>query len=250
MNPHKRLNQPIGQRLSFDNFNKLYRVKRVEGDNWILPCSAFMRFKNARVVLPQRGTDKKYLFKELVEFFENNNYLIEFSKLIEGDELIARNKIAEKLLPEKEIEFRQLQDKINKALLELAAINEAKKAADAYITHKVNDKLNKQTGFVDEWEIKARVGKLPDRLCGIYFLFEGHEIVYVGQSVNIINRVYTHIYERDKHKVKIFDRFTYILYPEKELFYREAEYIKSLSPKYNFTKFNIKGHVPQFETVQ
>lgn len=62
---------------------------------------------------------------------------------------------------------------------------------------------------------------------GIYFLFDGDEIVYIGQSENIYKRVGTHLSD------KIFDSWNYIEYPDENLDELEAEYILKYKPKYN-----------------
>ena len=66
-------------------------------------------------------------------------------------------------------------------------------------------------------------------LCGIYFLFDGDEIVYIGQSVNILARVGVHFFDKNKQ----FNSFAYIEYPLGTLAELEAEYILIFVPKYN-----------------
>lgn len=67
----------------------------------------------------------------------------------------------------------------------------------------------------------------PKWVTGIYFLFDGDEIVYVGQSVDIMTRVGAHL--RDK----VFDSFNYIECDLCDLNNLEATYILELKPKYN-----------------
>lgn len=69
----------------------------------------------------------------------------------------------------------------------------------------------------------------PKWVTGIYFLFDGDEIVYVGQSVDIMTRIGAHL--RDK----IFDSFNYIECGLRDLNNLEATYILELKPKYNTT---------------
>jgi len=80
---------------------------------------------------------------------------------------------------------------------------------------------------------------LPAKLRGIYFLFDAGRLVYVGQSVDIIERVYKH--KRDKS----FDRFSYTLMSKKEvptkfMVEMEAMLIQYFAPKYNIAN-NIKA---------
>jgi prophage regulatory protein len=64
-------------------------------------------------------------------------------------------------------------------------------------------------------------------LCGIYFLFSGNEIVYIGQSINVFSSIAQH------QNIKDFDAFTYIEIPQSELDAFEAEYISQYKPKLN-----------------
>jgi hypothetical protein len=63
---------------------------------------------------------------------------------------------------------------------------------------------------------------------GIYFLFDGKDIVYVGQSVNMNYRVGQHVVS-DKE----FDSWNYVEIKAECLDEYEAEYIMHLQPKYN-----------------
>ena len=67
---------------------------------------------------------------------------------------------------------------------------------------------------------------------GIYFLVSENEIVYVGQSIDIGQRVRSH---RNDIK-KVFDEVRFIECKEEELLEKECEFISVLNPKYNKTK--------------
>ena len=69
------------------------------------------------------------------------------------------------------------------------------------------------------------------RIKGIYFLISKNEIVYVGQSCEILSRVETH----RKQNKKIFDSFSYFEYDFDNLDNIEAYFIFKLKPKYNVT---------------
>lgn len=83
-------------------------------------------------------------------------------------------------------------------------------------------------GLVD---ILARAHPRDRRVPGIYFLIDGQEIVYVGQSMNLPLRIDQH--RRESRKT--FDRFTVYPCPEKLLDKLERHYIHVFRPKYNAT---------------
>jgi hypothetical protein len=61
----------------------------------------------------------------------------------------------------------------------------------------------------------------------IYFLFAGSSITYIGQSLNIFNRLGQHI------KDKVFDGIAIIEVPRKDLEILELFYISKHTPHYN-----------------
>lgn len=61
---------------------------------------------------------------------------------------------------------------------------------------------------------------------GVYFLLQGNEVVYVGQSVNIYARI-------GAHHIKNFDRFAYVLCSADMLDRLESLYIHCLRPRLN-----------------
>jgi hypothetical protein len=73
------------------------------------------------------------------------------------------------------------------------------------------------------------------RCPGVYFLCDGDEVVYVGQSVSVPARVMGHIQESRRPAGKTFDptRIFYLPVPEGELRRVESEFIGRLQPKYN-----------------
>ena len=78
------------------------------------------------------------------------------------------------------------------------------------------------------------------RLSCIYFLCDGNEVVYVGQSRSVVQRIMTHI----KEGVKEFDEHRiYILpTPPAALNQSEDHYIRILQPKYNSTIGRNSNH--------
>lgn len=64
---------------------------------------------------------------------------------------------------------------------------------------------------------------------GVYFLFDGDELVYIGTTDNLYRRIGQHIAEGNK----AFNRFE--LYPTKDRIKLEGFLIRTLKPKYNLS---------------
>lgn len=62
---------------------------------------------------------------------------------------------------------------------------------------------------------------------GVYFLYDGDELVYIGTSDNLYRRIGQHIADGKK----VFDRFE--LYPTTDRLRLEGFLIQTLKPKYN-----------------
>ena len=65
---------------------------------------------------------------------------------------------------------------------------------------------------------------------GVYFLCHEGEVVYVGQSGNLLSRVGQHFGD------KTFSSVFFVRIPKSDLDYVEGNFIKLLKPKYNHTK--------------
>ena len=65
---------------------------------------------------------------------------------------------------------------------------------------------------------------------GVYFLCSKGEVVYVGQSVNVPNRIGQHFGN------KTFDMAFFMRLPESDLDFVEGAFIRALEPRYNFGK--------------
>lgn len=76
----------------------------------------------------------------------------------------------------------------------------------------------------------ARVIELQT-ISGVYFLFRGDEIVYIGQSYDVYSRVIDHKSDPSKH----FDKWAYIEVDETERLEIERRYIEMFQPQYNQT---------------
>lgn len=77
--------------------------------------------------------------------------------------------------------------------------------------------------------LMARRTPAPKTGTGVYFLFQGDQIVYVGQTRSIAERIGQHI------KTKAFDSFAWIEVPKDRLEAVERAYINSLRPPLNKT---------------
>jgi hypothetical protein len=64
--------------------------------------------------------------------------------------------------------------------------------------------------------------------CGIYFLIQDDEIVYIGQSIHIPNRLHSH-----QKKNRQFERVFFVECKEEDLDEIERQYIRKFSPKLN-----------------
>lgn len=64
------------------------------------------------------------------------------------------------------------------------------------------------------------------KLCGIYFLYKRKKLVYIGQTINLLSRLYSH--EID------FDAIRFIPCRQFDLEKYEVRWIKKFKPKNNF----------------
>ncbi len=70
-------------------------------------------------------------------------------------------------------------------------------------------------------------------ICGIYFLIRENEVVYVGQSICLYNRI-------KQHTDKIFNDVYYQEEKKENLISTEDYYIEGLNPVYNKKKVSMK----------
>tara|TARA_R100000234_G_scaffold117739_1_gene96753 strand:+ start:19 stop:696 length:678 start_codon:yes stop_codon:yes gene_type:complete len=74
------------------------------------------------------------------------------------------------------------------------------------------------------------------RICGVYFLFKGEELIYIGQSINVMGRINT-------HNIEGWDTFSYVEVPKSDLDIVEKEYILKYKPRKNGTYLSTKNQV-------
>lgn len=68
-----------------------------------------------------------------------------------------------------------------------------------------------------------------NRASGVYFLLDGNDVVYVGQSKNVYTRI-------SEHADKQFDRYAFVPCPVESLDVLESLYIHCLRPRLNGTQ--------------
>lgn len=89
-------------------------------------------------------------------------------------------------------------------------------------------------------EIIKKSQKIPNVICGVYFLILNNEIVYVGQSINIISRIMAHNADANK----TFDSVSYIKCEKEKLDAIESYYINKFLPLQNGNSKGYKKHAP------
>jgi len=71
--------------------------------------------------------------------------------------------------------------------------------------------------------------QMPEPICGIYFLVHNGEIVYIGQSRNIAQRIWGH----EGEKRKTWDRVFFLRVPDYDLDAIEGTLLRCLKPSGN-----------------
>lgn len=79
--------------------------------------------------------------------------------------------------------------------------------------------------------LKSAFTSIPRRVCGVYFLIRNDEVVYVGQSRNILARVIQHAEGEDSFLPdKVFDSYWFIECAEPDLDGLERKWIEFFDP--------------------
>lgn len=68
----------------------------------------------------------------------------------------------------------------------------------------------------------------------VYFLIKNNEIIYIGQTIRIKQRIYEHLKEKD------FDNYFCLYVSQDELLKKERFYIEKFTPKLNCKSFYYK----------
>lgn len=75
--------------------------------------------------------------------------------------------------------------------------------------------------------------------CGVYFLFNDSDLVYIGKSVNPFGRLSEHA----KNPEKVFNRWSLIECDERWLDWLESQYIRRFRPPFNARNWQWDGYV-------
>lgn len=71
-----------------------------------------------------------------------------------------------------------------------------------------------------------KITPIQKRTSGVYFLFKGDELLYVGQTKKVLARVFA-------HQTLDYDGYAFLEYHDSILDVAEAEYISKLNPRFN-----------------
>lgn len=85
------------------------------------------------------------------------------------------------------------------------------------------------------------LGVCRERRGAVYLLVRSNEIVYVGQTANLVPRIGLHLHGDRRSSVKKFDRVFWFACALKDLDAYEGALIRSLRPKYNLRAPTWKG---------
>ena len=88
--------------------------------------------------------------------------------------------------------------------------------------------IERQESFVDVLIPKSRYSVTEYMICGVYFLFQGETLQYIGQSVNILARCGDH-----SRQGKPFDSFTFVRCKPEQLDVLERSCIRMFKPPLN-----------------
>lgn len=92
--------------------------------------------------------------------------------------------------------------------------------------------INRDSPYPDVPKDTIRITKLGDgvpSVSGVYFIWNNDTCEYVGQSINLSNRV-----RLSHQKVSITDRVSFLLFDTSELMFAESYYIGIMRPQRNF----------------
>lgn len=88
--------------------------------------------------------------------------------------------------------------------------------------------IERHESFVDVLIPKSRYSVTEYMICGVYFLFQGETLQYIGQSVNILARCGDHF-----RQGKPFDSFTFVRCKPEQLDVLERSCIRMFKPPLN-----------------
>ena len=149
--------------------------------------------------------------------FQSNNWRVELCvKGIRKSRSFKSRTLAEAWAEKTELALTDQQERIAAA----ANVSIAK-----LIPQRVLDAL----ALTDYTKTDVLRAALPCRdHCGVYFLIQEDDVIYVGKSINIFNRIARH-----RSDGREFDSFAYLLCPMDALEQTEATYITAFMPWLN-----------------
>lgn len=139
-----------------------------------------------------------------------------------------------KSLSEEIRELEKERDSQQKRIARDSRSHELRKEGDAIRLQARKPSANSETLYpagkpLSHEDIIKLSGAAPDSLCGVYFLICDEEIVYVGMSKNMLNRVQSHMSEG----LKTFNRIAYFPTMECSAKAVESYYISLFRPRLN-----------------
>ena len=114
-------------------------------------------------------------------------------------------------------------------------INKKETNPNLYIINNSYTKMKR-----NEWIVKIKEIRFDMPESGIYFLCYKREIKYIGQSINLLERIALHISNKGHLKGLLLpiDEIYYEPYPSGQLNVRESYYINEYQPELNTKKKN------------
>lgn len=95
------------------------------------------------------------------------------------------------------------------------------------------DEASLTMNLLDLTALRVARRSMPTRLCGIYFLFDGDELVYIGQSRDIVLRLFQHSRPRYAAPAKRFTTYAWVECEPDELNALELAYLAKFRPALN-----------------
>ena len=106
--------------------------------------------------------------------------------------------------------------------------------ADLKLMSAIPTRVLKAIGEVPYDRLTILSAAIPcDGRAGVYFLINGADVVYVGQSVDVLKRISRHMTDG-----RVFQSFAFLSCPESELDRIEKLYITALMPEWNMSLGN------------
>lgn len=161
----------------------------------------------------------KYLYQplQMIKVFHVKKIAFDFG---EGKKLSILDEI--KLLEQKRDDLEKYRN--SKSYNELIRVQALRSRPSANCSH-----LYPYGKPLDHDQVMNLSGAVPESLSGVYFLIRNDEVVYVGKSKNMLNRIQDHIANPEK----VFNRFTFFPTHPSSAMAVESYYISLFRPRLN-----------------